>query len=66
MPQLQKSKTATSRASKIDKTLLELDHTTNATTNTQKAIKYWSQKFQQPCSFQTFQEFYGSEKISKN
>jgi hypothetical protein len=32
----------------------------NATTNTQKAIKDGSQKFQQSCSFQTFQEFYGS------
>jgi hypothetical protein len=32
----------------------------NATTNTQKAIKVCSQKFQQSCSFQNFQEFYGS------
>jgi hypothetical protein len=32
----------------------------NATTNTQKAVKDCSQKFEQSCSFQFFQEFYGS------
>jgi hypothetical protein len=31
----------------------------NATIKTQKAFKYCPQKFQQSCSFRTFQEFYG-------
>jgi hypothetical protein len=32
----------------------------NATTRAQKSVMDCSQKFKQHCSFQTFQEFYGS------
>jgi hypothetical protein len=32
----------------------------NATTRVQKSVMDCSQKFKQHCSFQTFQEFYGS------